>query len=66
MMQAEQLIPSGRRITLRNAKWQKTTQPVWWYHSALPIGTEYKAFESRNFGYVWLRTEVDGRRVLRV
>jgi hypothetical protein len=35
--------------------WKRTTQPVHFEYGTLPIGTEYRDFQSENFGYVVLK-----------
>lgn len=59
----EQLIPR-KRLSMDKAPWRVATRPVYWYNgSVLPAGTEYKAFETRNFGWVILRNPVGGRMI---
>ncbi len=50
----ETLVRKG--VTMKQATWLKTLSPIYWQDGkTLPIGTEYKAFEGRDFGYVVLR-----------
>lgn len=46
-------------------EWNKTNTEVWWYGGILPIGTEYKAFSSANFGWFVLRDPYNGRQLYR-
>lgn len=56
------LIRRGSKLT--TAKWEQLIRPTLWFHGVvLPVGTEYKAFETRDHGYVVLRQEVAGRRI---
>jgi hypothetical protein len=48
---------------LHKAKWQKLTHAAYWYDTILPIGTEYKTFETDDFGYVILKEAVGGRKI---
>lgn len=62
MLEPKDLIK--KKSTLKNAKWQKTWVEVSWFNGKiLPIGTEYKAFESKNFGWVILKNEIGGRKI---
>jgi hypothetical protein len=66
MIDAGQLISRRRTMTRAIAEeWQKTTVLVRWHHGfALPVGTEYKQFETTNFGWVILRHPgPDGRKI---
>jgi hypothetical protein len=59
MKEPRDLIPKNTKIP---KEWLKTNTEVWWYGSPLPIGTEYKAYSSQNFGWFVLKEPYNGRK----
>lgn len=59
------MVTRWSNVRMNSAKWLKTTEPISWFGHILPIGTEYKTFADRNFGYVILRSPVGGRKIIR-
>lgn len=58
---AHELLLSSKREPLKKAKWQSLDIPIMWIDGVmLPPGTEFKVFEGKNFGYVWLATSQIG------
>lgn len=51
---------------LADAQWKRTKCEVFWYRGYLPVGTEYKGFETQDHGYVMLRDGAFGRRFYQI
>ena len=54
------------KVKFIDATWKTTTCPIRWHQSILPVGTEYKGFQTRTHGYVFLLEAVDGHRIYRL